>query len=454
MGRSAKLWLVAILALCLLLRIALVFYHGDNEIRSDAAAFYQLACNIADGKGFSANDYKGEPQPSAHGYVIYPCFLAILLYLFDARLIEIGIAQAIIDTLSCLLVFFIACRFTRNGVRTGLLASFAYAIYPPFIFSTGTAMTETLNTFVMVALAFVLVVAMRREWHYYVLAGLLMGFAILSRPALLAFPFMFALVLVLSRNWVKGWLTKAVVFVVCSYIAISPWTIRNYIMLHKFVPVTTNFGMPFWGGTGPADGVCLGGPGYPVDTKERNLYNHPLIPDVSEKTYQKITSLQQRLAKMNEVDRDNALRKEAIKEIRANPGRYVMLVPRKFVRFWFNLWHDHPASTASIVVAVINAIIFVMAILGWRGQSVDVTYKSVTLAVVVYHTAIYSIIYSTVRFSYPVMPLIIILAAAFVGNSAMGGVKPIPKKQISHFVRNDNVLQMGDDLQTAEKEDG
>jgi hypothetical protein len=428
-GRSAKVWLIAILALCLLLRLALVFYHGDNEIRSDAAAFYQIACNIADGKGFSANDYRGEPQPSAHGYVIYPYFLAILLYLFDARLVEIGIAQAIIDTLSCLLVFFIACRFTGNNVRTGLLASFAYAIYPPFIFSTGTAMTETFNTFVMLALAFVLVVAMRREWQYYALAGLLMGFAILSRPALLAFPFMFALVLLLSRNWVKGWLLKAAVFVACSYVAISPWTIRNYIMLHKFVPVTTNFGMPFWGGTGPADGVCLGGPGYPVDTKERNLYDHPLIPDVSEETFQKITSLQQRLAKMNEVDRDYALRKEAIKEIKANPGRYVMLMPRKFVRFWFNLWHDHPASTASIVVAAINAILFIMAILGWREKSIDPAYKTVTLAVVVYHTAIYSIIYSTVRFSYPVMPLIIILAAAFASKVISNYLKPASIEQ-------------------------
>lgn len=431
MGRSAKLWLIAILTLCLLLRLALVFYHGDNEIRSDAAAFYQIACNIADGKGFSANDYRGEPQPSAHGYVIYPYFLAMLLYLFDARLVEIGVAQAILDTLTCLLVFFIACRFTGKGVRTGLLASFAYAIYPPFIFSVGTAMTETINTFVMTALAFVLVVTLRREWQYYALAGLLMGFAILSRPALLAFPFMFALVLLLmsSRSWVKEWLPKAAVFVVCSYIAISPWTIRNYIMLHKFVPVTTNFGMPFWGGTGPADGVCLGGPGYPVDTEQRNLYNHPLVPDVSEATYQKITSLQQRLARMNEVDRDDALRKEAIKEIKAHPGRYALLMPQKFVRFWFNLWHDHPTSTASIVVAFINAALFIMAILGWRDKSVDAAYKYVTIAAVAYHTAVYSIIYSTVRFSYPVMPLIIILAASFVGNAVLGGLKLTPRDQ-------------------------
>ncbi|NLN75556.1 MAG: glycosyltransferase family 39 protein [Armatimonadetes bacterium] len=416
MDRNSKLWLAAILVMCLLLRLAFVFLFGDSEIRSDAAVFYQIACNIADGNGFSANTYLGETVPSAHGYVVYPYFLASLLYLFDAGFFGIEVAHAIIDTLCCLLVFCIARRFTGGGVQAGLFASFAFAVYPPFIFSVGTVMTETFNTLVMTALVFVLIVAVRRDWRYSALAGLFMGFAILSRPALLAFPLALALTLFFSRRQVSSWLPKAAVFVACSYLAISPWTARNYLLLKSFVPVTTNFGMPFWGGTGPADGVCLGGPGYPVDTKERNLYDHHLVPYVSEQTYQKITSLQKRLTKMNEVDRDNALKREAIKEIKEHPGRYITLMPKKCVRFWFNLWHDFPPSKASIVVAVVNMILLTMAALGWRQKTGDSALKWVAFSAAAYHTAIYSIIYSTVRFSYPIMPLVIIFAAAWLSG--------------------------------------
>lgn len=404
-----------------MLRLGLAFYHGNDELRSDAEDFVQIACNIADGKGFSTSVYSGgiqtgETRPSAHGYVVYPYFLAALLYLFNTGLFGICIANAVIDTASCLLVFHLARRFSGGGARGGLLAALAYAIYPPFILSTATAMTETFNTFVMVALAYVLVVAMRRGTWFYVPAGLLAGFAILSRPAMMAFPLAFALLLFVNRGWVKAWMPKAAVFIACAYIAVSPWTIRNYIVFHRFIPVTTHFGMSFWGGTGPADGACLGGPEYPVDTKGRNLYDSPLVPDVSEKTYQKITAFQGRIGELGEVDRDLALRQEAVKEIRQHPGRYAFLVVKKFFRFWFNLWHDRPPSVLSMGIAALNAVLLALAALGWRRKGTDQALKSVSAAVLIYHTLLYSIIYATVRYSYPIMPLVLILAASYVAS--------------------------------------
>jgi len=417
LDKNSKRWLYAVLALCLLLRLGLAFYIGDDEIRSDGADFVQIACNIADGKGFSTSVYAGdvktdETRPSAHGYVVYPYFLAALLYLFNAGLFGICVANAVIDTASCLLVYSLARRFSGGAARGGLLAALAYAIYPPFILSTATAMTETFNTFVMIALAYVLVVALRRGIWFYVPAGLLAGFAILSRPAMMAFPLAFALLLFVSRGWVRAWMPKAAVFVVCSYLAVSPWTIRNYLVFHRFIPVTTHFGMAFWGGTGPADGVCLGGPEYPVDTKERNLYDSPLVPDVSEKTYRKITAFEERVGKMGEVERDLALRQEAVTEIRQHPGRYAFLVVKKFFRLWFNLWHERPPSVPSMGIAALNGVLLVLAALGWRRKGADPGLKSVAMTAWVYHTVLYSVIYATVRYSYPIMPLVLILAAS------------------------------------------
>ena|GEM_PF-1106602 len=411
---TGRTGIILVLALCLGLRLGLALYHSDDELRSDAQDFVQIACNIADGKGFSAGTSEtGETHPSAHGYVIYPYFLAALLYVFNANLLGIFIVHSVIDTLTCWLVYCIARRFAGGSVA-GLLAALGYAVYPPLVLTTATAMTETFNTFVMVALSYVLIVAMRRGLWYYVPAGLMMGFAALSRPAMAAFPLVFALLLYMRRRSIEAWMPKAALFVVCSVVAISPWTVRNYIMFHRFIPITTHFGMSFWGGTGPADGVCLGGPGYPVDTKQRNLYDNPLVPDVSEKTYRRVTSFEESLRSMNEVDRDMALRREAVSEIKQHPGRYAFLVVKKFFRLWFNMWHDHPASAMSYGIAALNALLLILAALGLRLRTVDGELKSFALAAWIYHTALYSIIYATVRYSYPMMPLVIILAAAYV----------------------------------------
>jgi hypothetical protein len=170
--------------------------------------------------------------------------------------------------------------------------------------------------------------------------------------------------------------------------------------------------MAFWGGTGPADGVCLGGPEYPVDTRQRNFYDSPLVPDVSEKTYRKITAFEERVGKMGEVERDLALRQEAVTEIRQHPGRYAFLVVKKFFRLWFNLWHDRPPSAPSMGIAALNAVLLVLAALGWRRKGADPGLKSVAMTAWVYHTVLYSVIYATVRYSYPIMPLVLILAAS------------------------------------------
>ena len=91
-GRGA---LIVILILCLLLRLGLAFYKGDAEATTGAAAYKLLAQNIANGKGFISNEnYSGapeKPQPSAHGYVFYPYFLAFLMWGFDANYLTISI---------------------------------------------------------------------------------------------------------------------------------------------------------------------------------------------------------------------------------------------------------------------------------------------------------------------------------------------------------------------------
>ena len=89
--------------------------------------------------------------------------------------------------------------------------------------------------------------------------------------------------------------------------------------MHAFLPGPTSGSQALWGGTGVADGYSVGTWNYPVDSRERNLYDHPKIPDLSEETYLKITAMQAKAGAMAEVERDRFLQKEAIKEIMGQP---------------------------------------------------------------------------------------------------------------------------------------
>lgn len=416
---SKRVTLIFLLVLCLGLRLALAFYHGDDEIKTDAAVYVHIAQNIADGRGFVADTgygglLTGVFKPSAHGYVFYPYFLAGLMYLFNAQLLGISIAQSLIDTLTCLLVYFLAFHVTSRRLAA-VCASLIYAIYPPFIISSCQAMTETTTTAIVVAALYLLVKALHGNKWSFVLAGVFMGFTILAKSAMLAFPLWVIIILFLARRRVSELAAKAAIYVVAAYLVVCPWTIRNYIVFHTFVPVTTNMGMVLWGATGPYDGMCLT-PEYPVDTKARNLSNDSRIPDVNEATFQKVTKLRERIRNMNEIQRDAVLKRAAIQEVKDHPGRMVLLVIKKPIRLWFNLWNDLNTSLNSYGIAAINAVLLLLAWFGYRKYDVDENYKLVTIHAVIYTTLISLATCTTIRYSYPIMPLIIILAAVCIAG--------------------------------------
>lgn len=411
---SKKIAIVLVLVLCLGLRLGLALYKGDAEVAdNDARAYIEIAQNLADGKGFSlgrSEYYAAEAHPTAYGDPVYPAFLAVIFMTLGDGLMNISVVQAILDTITCFLVFRIACVFVSRRLAA-VLAALLYAVYMPFVLTTCTAMTETVGLFLTTLSFYLLALAFRRGLWFFALAGAAMGLTILLKPAMLGFPFAVAVMLFAARRRTPGWLSRIALYCAAAYLAVSPWTIRNYIVLDAFVPVATHGGSTLWGGTGPADGVTLGGWSYPVDSKERNLTEHPRVPDVSEKTYLKITKFQERLAKMGEVERDAALKRAALKEIREHPGRYAFLGVKKVFRLWFNLWHDFPASTATKALAAGNAVILALAFLGYRRRKIDENYRLVTLCVCGYLTLVSIATYAVVRYSYPGMVMLFVIAA-------------------------------------------
>jgi 4-amino-4-deoxy-L-arabinose transferase-like glycosyltransferase len=230
------------------LRLAYVDATPGYVLRHDARDYDVHARSIAEGQGFSKTLAHG--RPTAFRPPGYPYFLGAVYRAFGVeraanprRLRVARIAQAFVGTAVVALAGVLAAQLWGWGV--GLVALALGAVYVPLITVGGAVMSEPLFDAFMLA-ALVAAIAHRRSAHRYrwtVLAGALGGLAILTRAN--------ALILLAPLAWAvwdgRPWRSRAAlgppaVLVVIAALTVTPWTIRNAVELHAFVPVSTQLG--------------------------------------------------------------------------------------------------------------------------------------------------------------------------------------------------------------------
>lgn len=261
MRRPALLLVLAVaLALRCLNAVFLPWQEGDLVV-SDMKGYDRAAVALL----------RQEPLPvhTVERYLYHPLgsdtyhppgyyyFLAAIYALFGHDYLAVRIVQAAVDTLTCLLVYSLAKE--AFGATAGFLAGLVAAAYPPLIFYTGVLLTETLTTFVLTAAMWLLLRLARGEqrWRYLwvVLAGLLLGFTVITRSVfLVTAALLLVWVLILAEGW-QGWpsaVRLTLCFVVPIALLIAPITIRNWRIHGRFVLISTNGGVNFFlahGGT-------------------------------------------------------------------------------------------------------------------------------------------------------------------------------------------------------------
>lgn len=176
--------------------------------------------------------------------------------------------EALMGTAAIVLAYLLALRLSRRRSAALLAAAFV-AAYPPFIHSTGHLMSEPAAIFTLPAavLAFLWADGRASPWAW-LLPGFLFGLTSLIRPEYLAVAFVFGLLLVV-RAWLaagpergaklKRTALVAVAFAAAVFVPVIPWTIHNYVVLDRFVPITTGGGKATFTGTYlPGDGEYQG----------------------------------------------------------------------------------------------------------------------------------------------------------------------------------------------------
>ena len=335
---------------------------------------------LARGIAFEGRFVKEEARSVGVG-PMYPLFLAGIYRICGTNYLAIGILQAIIDTLTCFFVFLIAQQVFRKKAIS-LIATGGAAIYLPFIFYTSMVLTETLFTFLMIAFFFtflssILHLSLPKSFA----SGIILGVACLVRPVPIILPIfllIFLLIWPLGRSRVR--ISKEMGAVIIGMVlAISPWTIRNYIVYGKFIPISTGGASSFLYGTDILTGKF-------TEDKEGQTMEYSWNPDLQRAQYVK------------------GFRN--LRQMKPN------ILGRNFLRLWFNVGFYRPPSLYSVVIMILHLLFIGFTICGLllrRGRWKVYTFPMFLLFF--YYTVINIVGPAQVRYIIPVIPYLIILSA-------------------------------------------
>lgn len=252
----------AILLAALVVRVAYVLVTPVPPLVADAAGYDAASERVVRTASFAyplvAFDARGAivgekreafiTRARANAYTMpgYTLFLAGVRSVsgpFD-HLVVARVVQAVLGTLSLLLLFLIARRCADD--ETALVALAATAVYPPFVYAAGQLMTETLYTAAMLAFVAVLLWALagRGSWRW-VAAGALLAVTVLIRPVIVLWAVVPAVyVLWTHRRHPRRALMWVGAFALGFVLVMTPWWVRNAVTYRHFIPLTTTGANP------------------------------------------------------------------------------------------------------------------------------------------------------------------------------------------------------------------
>lgn len=227
----------------------------------DADAYARIAANLYRHGSFDARPagVAREVQPSSAYSPGLPLLVAGLYLLTGGEHLSLAlVVLAFVGAAAIPLSYLLGERLA--GAGAGLIAAAALAAYPALIEYQGLLLTEPLASTLLVGAVLAYLRATERPpsaWPWWPLAGALLGLLALVRPEYLVLA---ALLLAawLCREGLRGGLTRgrlrAVGLALAScllacVVVVAPWTVRNEIVLGRFVPLSTGGGKALFVGT-------------------------------------------------------------------------------------------------------------------------------------------------------------------------------------------------------------
>ena len=422
MPRALRAALIAvILIVALVLRLGAV--QGTNASyrpKNDAGSYLTLASQIAHTGDYSLSHAPGRGAggtrgPTAYFAPGYPYFLAAVDLIDGHTARRAGVihpartAQAVLGTITVALIGLVA--YELFGATAGLIALILAAVYPVGIELAETLVAENLLTPLVLAAVYCGLRVRRAgraptAYGWVTGAGVLTGLATLTHEngALILLP-LIAGVWAGRPHFTVRSLAAPALLILTTALTILPWTIRNEVVMHRFIPVSDETGITLVGTYNPASAAYR-----VVPYKWRIFYGipgeRPLIREASHLT---------------EPQLGDKLQHQALHYISQHPTAPILVAFHNTLRL-FELegtfaWHASaeamslPPSTAWVGV-VGFWIICLLALAGVSSRAVRAAPKWVWVVPFLLALSVVLVNVETPRFRAPVDPFLVILGAA------------------------------------------
>jgi|CXWL01.1.fsa_nt_gi 4-amino-4-deoxy-L-arabinose transferase-like glycosyltransferase len=214
----------------------------------DSVFYYNMAQNIAEGRGF-VHPVSG--LATAQWPPGYPAFLAAIFVFTGASVTAAEIANALLGGLTVVLTFALAGMLVRSRVAA-VSAAAAVALTPSLILMAGVVWSETLFTALFMAglVLIALATKVKGPQRTAAIAGLTVVTALagLTREAGLVLLPTAALFWLTGGGSAREWAPRIAACGVSTLLLILPWTVRNYNTLDIPVFVSSSSAGNFWEG--------------------------------------------------------------------------------------------------------------------------------------------------------------------------------------------------------------
>lgn len=368
---------------------------------------------------------------AGHGYVMAPgrpgnlmtppgyTFLLSALYaIAGVETVEgprLWILQSALDALTCGFIYAIGA-LALGDRRVGLVAALSWALYPQIVVYAARIGPEVLFT-LLFALLFAawLRLEARGGARHALLAGAVWAALTLTKEKAVLLPAVLLARLLWVRRAAPGrGAREAAAFVVAALAILAPWLYRGYALTGGFVPITLRGGRALdWGMRAEFGGADT----YMVDGFSRDPRRGALPTD----SFPVLTEEERRTATRGLRAHETSRTSRVLGEIAAAPLQFARKTAVRFAAYWY--WGQPRVIAGN---ALVNLPLLALGIAGLR-LAWGSAPASVALLMILYMNALHAVTVVRMRYSLPVMPFVILFAAAacvwIAGRAAAGAAK-------------------------------
>ncbi len=388
------------------------YTHGAYNQSRMADGYDQLAGNLAAGRGYRFYPDTAATTMREPGY---PLILAAITLGFGPELLPVQVFNLIVALATAGLVGWFAWKYAwipGTSLLVVVAAPTLFLLHPGVLVAESRGGVEILFGFLVVVFLLLVLRAMETQsWTGYVLSGLVLGVTVLVRSVPILFPaFLVVFLLCLRPRLTSRLRLVCNVFLmgVAMTAVLSPWIVRNYILLGRFVPSASVFGVSAQAGQYINQHLFEGRPFWLLDreaARQRDLIANHLgyaFEDGPEGYYQTFYRSQ------DELRFSKYLTGQVVSTYKREPQLFL----RTLVQNFFGFWVSGKTWSATLANTLIQLPYLAVACAGFlSGLRRRPAAALLLLTFIVYVIAVHMPILAQARYSIPLLPLLSMLGA-------------------------------------------